>query len=671
MRQLRLVIVSAAALAAAASPGFAQCPDGTPPPCAALRGRAPVLDPNRIAVLPFRVTTADTLLGEGVAELLAGEFTGPSGPRAAHMGSVIRAWRQAGGGPRTPLAQAAIVRVARSIGAGLVVDGSIVGLGPRLTVSATVLTVATGQGRRVPPVSGSADSLEALLRRLSANLLAVTGGRGAEAERSRLTDSPEAMRAYLEGLAAWRRRDYAAAKAAFERALAEDSSFAAAAYRRLLAARYFALEGERTERWEALAWRHQDGLNREDRVVLRAILGTGYPAHRTFDAQLADLEVAVREAPESPEANYELGDGLLHYAQAAGIRDAYPRMVQLLDRSLALDTQSTVLAHLVWAAANHGDTATLRRAWTGYEGFLGDRFSRALAWVVGGMLGDRRLLDAARRSTGGVGGFVFYGAGFWGLSASAADEMYAHALRVLPNDTLVRLGYLSSALLTGRSSAACRAAEALTVPGSELSRDVMLILGAVVSDGDTAAASQAARRLAQRSDLSDPSRARAQCAIALWAMSRESASGAWDDGMLRSNGQLNCAVMLDLLRAARLGLPDLDARIVAAESLVREHLAYPAYAGFENVLFARLWEARGDAERALAAARRLNISYLPFLLPAATSARLEGRLAAQTGDTAGAVRAYRRYLWLRRDAEPPLVPQRDSVRAALAALERR
>ena len=51
--------------------------------------------------------------------------------------------------------------------------------------------------------------------------------------------------------------------------------------------------------------------------------------------------------------------------------------------------------------------------------------------------------------------------------------------------------------------------------------------------------------------------------------------------------------------------------------------------------------------------------------------REEGRLAALAGDTAGAIRVYRRYLLLRQDAEPALTPQRDSVRAALALLERR
>ena len=52
-----------------------------------------------------------------------------------------------------------------------------------------------------------------------------------------------------------------------------------------------------------------------------------------------------------------------------------------------------------------------------------------------------------------------------------------------------------------------------------------------------------------------------------------------------------------------------------------------------------------------------------------TFLREEGRLAALTGDTAGAMRAYRHYLGLRYDPEPRLVPQVEWVRRELARLE--
>src|SRR5262245_36286229 len=81
----------------------AQCSDGTPGVNGVCRNAAaaprPVpIDPRRVAVTPFRVTTADSLLGEGFAELLAQEFTGEGGPRSVDMATTLRAWRRIGGG---------------------------------------------------------------------------------------------------------------------------------------------------------------------------------------------------------------------------------------------------------------------------------------------------------------------------------------------------------------------------------------------------------------------------------------------------------------------------------------------------------------------------------------------------------------------------------------------
>jgi hypothetical protein len=54
-----------------------------------------------------------------------------------------------------------------------------------------------------------------------------------------------------------------------------------------------------------------------------------------------------------------------------------------------------------------------------------------------------------------------------------------------------------------------------------------------------------------------------------------------------------------------------------------------------------------------------------------TFLREEGRLAALTGDTADAVRAYRHYLALRPHPEPEVTPEVAAVRAQLGELVRR
>jgi len=48
--------------------------------------------------------------------------------------------------------------------------------------------------------------------------------------------------------------------------------------------------------------------------------------------------------------------------------------------------------------------------------------------------------------------------------------------------------------------------------------------------------------------------------------------------------------------------------------------------------------------------------------------RDQGRLAALAGNREEAIRAYERYLSIRWNPEPALVPQRDSVKTELAAL---
>jgi hypothetical protein len=85
-----------------------------------------------------------------------------------------------------------------------------------------------------------------------------------------------------------------------------------------------------------------------------------------------------------------------------------------------------------------------------------------------------------------------------------------------------------------------------------------------------------------------------------------------------------------------------------------------------NLVIARLLEAQGDVPRALAAARRRTFGNYPRYLP--SFLREEGRLAALSGDTAGAIAAYRHYLALRSDPEPAVRPQVERVRGALAAL---
>ncbi len=118
---------------------------------------------------------------------------------------------------------------------------------------------------------------------------------------------------------------------------------------------------------------------------------------------------------------------------------------------------------------------------------------------------------------------------------------------------------------------------------------------------------------------------------------------------------------------------DGPARLDALDSLMQtgpqgaDNMSVPA--AFANLVIARMREAQGDIDGALAAIRRRLNDYSPgFLWPLATILREEGRLATMAGDKMGAIRAYEHYLTLRTNPDPPLQPQRDSVVAELAEL---
>jgi hypothetical protein len=87
-----------------------------------------------------------------------------------------------------------------------------------------------------------------------------------------------------------------------------------------------------------------------------------------------------------------------------------------------------------------------------------------------------------------------------------------------------------------------------------------------------------------------------------------------------------------------------------------------------NLVIARLAETEGDLPHALRAVRRRSGGYMLAPTYLSTFLREEGRLAALTGDTAGAIHAYQHYLALRSNPEPRLRPEVERVRGDLTRL---
>jgi tetratricopeptide (TPR) repeat protein len=126
------------------------------------------------------------------------------------------------------------------------------------------------------------------------------------------------------------------------------------------------------------------------------------------------------------------------------------------------------------------------------------------------------------------------------------------------------------------------------------------------------------------------------------------------------------APVVEAWLAVEQGSPDAERLVDVADSLWRGRAGNSTFA---SIQLARLYQQQGRTDRALRAVRRrYSPNGEPEPVGLAEAYRLEGQLAAQLGDRADAIRAYRNYLRMRIDPEPSRIPQRDSVRAALGAL---
>ena len=141
------------------------------------------------------------------------------------------------------------------------------------------------------------------------------------------------------------------------------------------------------------------------------------------------------------------------------------------------------------------------------------------------------------------------------------------------------------------------------------------------------------------------------------------------DSIATLHYKTKCAALLEATRATALHLPEARAALERADAAARSYEAGQSLAA--NLVVARLAEAQGDLPLALRAVRRRAQAYgmePPWYL--SSFLREEGRLAALTGDTVEAVRAYRHYLALRPEPEGRVQPEVDRIRRELAVLER-
>ncbi len=670
-----------------------------------LAGRAwkstPAIGPlsrsQQVVVAPFRVSSAAASLAylrEGFVELLATRLADDSVAQSVDAGAVLGAWRAAGFAATVDVSRDTVVAIAARLGAERVVIGSVVGTPSRLIVRATVVAVPTGEVRGEAVVEGPADSLTTLVDRLAARLLVAQAGEE-ESLAGHTTTSLAALRSFLAAQAAFRQSDYSAAIRSYASAIRSDSSFALAALR-------FAIAAERLNdfglaaRGSALAWASREALGERDLAMLMAFTGPRFPALSPAREQLAAWQRVVELGPLSAEAWYTLGSRFFHEGELLDVPAATDRARVALERAMSLDSNYAPAARLliqIGARSPGGvtpDSLTLRAA-------MRDSltpFAPFLRWRIAAAAGDTRARAAESARFDRLGPVnlraIAMTAQFDGVALSDAERAI-EILGTRPAATATRVAVFLAAHSLALNMGHLREARSATAslqalqPGARAHLRLG-VLDALYGDGDSVVARDASRRLGELtgSGLAATGGTAAawladRCVLAQWRLSHADTAGVVQTIRdLRSPSTpaepppiaatpAACAELLDTWLAVDVRQGNAAARVARLDSLAfSAHSAGDAI-NYAPLLIARLHERVGDQPGALRAIRRrAYLTGWPRYL--SMTLRVEGDLAAQAGDTAGARAAYERYLILRGDPDPSLTREAAAVSESLRRL---
>ncbi|HET6341344.1 MAG TPA: BTAD domain-containing putative transcriptional regulator [Gemmatimonadota bacterium] len=317
---------------------------------------SPTLSDDRVAILPFEVRGDERFayLGDGMVDLLSSKVEGAGRLKSVDPRAVLSfAGRRESRGSSLDLGRAA----AREFRAGLFVAGTVVAAGERLEIHATLYDADGTARTRLPPVAGGEGEIFAMVDQLARGLVA--SRYQAEGERlSRLaattTSSMPALRSWLSGEAAFRAGRFDQAVEEFRRAAEQDTTFALAWYR-LAVAEEWSLDLEAAEEAVSRAVRHGGRLAERDRLLLEA--WQAYFSGRATDAER--LYRRILEAhPEDVEAWFQLAEVQFHYGPPGGRPIAEPGPA--FQRVVELEpNHEGALLHLARIAARAGRVAEI------------------------------------------------------------------------------------------------------------------------------------------------------------------------------------------------------------------------------------------------------------------------------------------------------------------------
>jgi eukaryotic-like serine/threonine-protein kinase len=664
------------------------------------RNGAASLDPHSVAVVPFRVASADPshhYLREGMVDLIAAKLSSED-LRAIEPRTALDAWRSAGGTETQDLSREATILLAQRLGSGKALLGDVVGTPNRLTLTLSLLSVPNGNQVARVSVEGPPDSLATLVDRVAAQLLTQTSGESPARLSTLSGTSLPALRAYLDGQARLRRGEAQNAAKDFERALKEDSTFALAGLGLRMATSWYG-DGNLGNRGLQIALREKARLSQRDQMLLEAVAGPRYPDHSTHREVYQARERFLSNDPNNAEAWYLLADHIFHAGPAMGIADWEERALAGFKKAMELDSLYLPgYNHALPLAPSLGDTAFTSRATRlrmANDTSTGWRLVHE--WYMAVRRGDKATADSIFRTRGKIREEFLASAVrhtlFDGTGAEYVKRAVEEIVAESPTDAIrrSRQRYAHDIMLNlGRPAEALRYLRASVDTGVDHNAAIIMVRDATVGEGSIRAGEEGARILSPielrqpRDSLGREVQRGAVRAMEVWRLSRGDTTRTRASlDVLRSliptapkTGLLALQIeiaLIETLHADVARSPALRATAERLDSLIQSqdvagfHSGRAANAALET---ARIFEGLGDVRRARTALGRFsvwNTDSMPYL---GLQLRHLGRLSAANGDARHARRIYEHYLRLRSLAEPSLRPQIDSVRAELAALGR-
>jgi serine/threonine-protein kinase len=665
------------------------------------RSHATVLDDHALAVLPFRVASADpshSYLREGMVDLIAAKLSGED-LHALEPRIMLDAWHQAGGTETADLSKTQSIQLAQQLKAGRALLGDVVGTPNRLVLNVSLLDVPKGDQIAKVTVEGPPDSLASLVDQIATQLLTQTSGEASQRMTNLTSTSLTALRAYLDGQALLRRGSAQAAAKDFDRALREDSTFALAGLGLRLATGWYG-DPALGNRGIAIAWRERARLSPRDQSLLVALAGPQYP-NRSSNLELYRArEQYLQVVPDNAEAWYLFADQIFHYGSAMGIRDWEQRSLDGFKRAMMLD--STYLPgyqHAMPFAASMGDTAFYNRALRlRLASDTSSMWRIQNDWYTAAHRGDRaeaaKIFDRLGSTPEPLLTGIIRQTLFDGTGAEDAKTAIEKIVALAPTDQ-VRRGRSRFAhdvmLDLGRPQDAARYLAMSRDSAGDLNIPIITVRDALMGFASESAGVDAARVLAPlelKPEAADTIRRDIQRAVTrvmeTWRLAhRDTSMTGRSIARLRSLtrslrrddqviAELEIA-FIEMMHANVAGSPNLRRSVERVDSLMlAEDISRSPTSRWAQYAIgaAKVWEKLGDLQRAQSMIGRYavweteNIPYLGAQLAE------QGRIAALAGDKPRAIRAYRHVIGMRAAAEPSAQRDTDALKRELARLER-